>query len=229
MLSSRSSCIIRKEKLKRGSAIHMFSTVSFRSESRNSDQTSVIVSSSRLHSSRRERLTVSPRTSCFPSAAVSRLKRPRHTSPGRALASCVARNYTLAFFPTRGRPYLRIQSREYALALLETLSSLPSRFNPFSCQAHPSEFFFPHLFHPSPAEATARTFPRPATTLREKRDIYIPVVKLLEAPTLRSNTEYHWRTLISFCRSQTVSMRPNFRVSSRALDCAFIELSSNPS
>lgn len=131
----------------------MFSTVSFRSESRNSDQTSVIVCSSRLHSSRRERLTVSPRTSCFPSIAVSRLKRPRHTSPGRALASCVARNYTLAFFPTRRRPYLRIQSREYALALLETLSSLPSRFNPFSSQAHPGKFFFPHLFHPSPTEA----------------------------------------------------------------------------
>ncbi|CAL1676596.1 unnamed protein product [Lasius platythorax] len=62
----------------------------------------------------------------------------------------------------------------------------------------------------------------------EKRGIYIPVVKLLEAPTRQSNTEYHWRTLISFCRSQTVSTRPNFRVSSRALDCAFVELKSKP-
>lgn len=44
---------------------------------------------------RRERLVASLRTSCFPSAAVSRLKSPRHTSPGVVVslppAPCVRR------------------------------------------------------------------------------------------------------------------------------------------
>lgn len=95
--------------------------------------------------------------------------------------------------------------------LCRSLVSLQSLFVPSPSQR--IFFSFPHLFRRLP-EATARTFLRSATTLREKRGIYIPVVKLLGEPARRSNTEYRWRTLISFCRSQTVSTRSNFRVSS---------------
>lgn len=56
--------------------------------------------------------------------------------------------------------------------------SLQSLFMPSPSQ----KFFFP-IFSATLLllpEATARTFPRPATMLREERGIYIPVVKLLK-------------------------------------------------
>lgn len=129
---------------------------------------------------------------------------------------CVARNYTLAFFSARGRPYLRIQSQEYAPAPLETLS----RLAPISFE--PSPFPVETSFFATPRRRQPELFPSPATTTKE-RYIYIPVAPDREtsgAPTRRGNTEYHRQTLISFCRGQIVPSRSNFRGSSHALNRA---------
>jgi len=87
---------------------------------------------------------------------------------------CVARNYTLAFFLARRHSYLRIQSREYALAPFKTLSCLtpiislelyilvPHWDTPFSTLRK----WQPELFSSS------------ATMLRKKREVYLCVLAL---------------------------------------------------
>lgn len=108
-------------------------------------------------------------------------------------------------------------SRIYALAPFETLSCLSSTtFEP----PHLRGCFFPHSLHP---EVTVPNFSK---ALREEEEYLYqslartPGRETSEAPMRRSNTEYHRQTLISFRRGQTVSMWPNFRGSSRTLDCA---------
>lgn len=126
----------------------------------------------------------------------------------------VARNYTLTFFSARGRSYLRIQSREYVLAPLETLPHL----TPISFVPRGDIPFFPPLGGDSPNFSQARR-------RCGRREVYLYTGRsrsrnFWSTDATRGNTEYHRQTLISFCRGQIVPSRSNFRGSSRALDRA---------
>lgn len=95
------------------------------------------------------------------------------------------------------RPYLRIQSREYVLALLEKLYLVSLRS--ISSYSIPRGSFF----FPLPEASDSPNFSKPCDdAARKVKGIYIPVVlvrETSEAPTRRrGNTEYHRQTLISF-------------------------------
>lgn len=125
--------------------------------------------------------------------------------PRCTLASCVARNYTLASFSARERPYLRIQSRghpfsrsprNFISSLFNHLRATPSPRMLFSTLP-PSRSDSPELF-----QGAARG----GGYLYTSRSLARSPRETSEAPMRRGNTEYHRQTLISFRRGQTVPM-----------------------